>query len=195
MNDTIIARTGGLLVSLLRQKLAPEVIADPGLIGLCAPQEKGDFALGVWLYDIRECMQLSSHEMVTVDSTRQKFPSVYVNLYYMITPYSGGDTKYRAEEEALIFGKVIRTMKDAAVIDLSGCGDADGSEPVCQIVFQDLGMEEKQRIYPAPGGYRTSLFYEVGPLEISSAKERSVRRVVDLSYSVGEMEHAGDMRR
>lgn len=192
MNDTIIARTGGLLVSLLRQKLVPEVIADPGLIGLCAPQEKGDFVLGVWLYDIRECMQLNSHEMVTVDSTRQKYPSAYVNLYYMITPYSGGDTKYRAEEEALIFGKVIRTMKDAAILDLSGLGDADGSEPVCQIVFQDLDMEEKQRIYQAPGGYRTSLFYEVGPLEISSARERSVRRVVELSYSVGEMEYAGE---
>lgn len=191
MKYTGIARAGGMLVSILRQKLVPEVIADPGLIGLCAPQEKGDLVLGVWLYDIRECMQLNRHEMVTVDSRRQKYPSVYVNLYYMITPYSGGDAKYRAEEEALMFGKIIQTMKDAAVLELSGFEEADGSGPVCQIVFQNLSMEEKQRIYPAPGGYRTSLFYEVGPLELSSEKERSVQRVLDISYAVGEMEDAG----
>ncbi len=186
MKYTGIARAGGMLVSVLQKGLVPEMIAEPGLIGLCTPQEKGDFVLGVWLYDIRECMQLNRHEMVAVDDRRQRYPSVYVNLFYMITPYSCGDVKYRAEEEALMFGKILQTLKDAAVLELSGLEDADGGEPVCQIVLQNLSMEEKQRIYPAQGGYKASLFYEVGPLEISSEKERSVRRVVDISYDIGE---------
>lgn len=169
--------------------MVPETVRNPEQIGLCEPQEPGDFTVGVWLYDIQECMQLNSHEMVTIDSGRQKYPSVYVNLYYMITVRSAGDVRYRAQEEALMLGKIIQTMKDAAVVELSREEDTDGSEPVCQIVLQNLTMEEKQRIYHVPNGcYKTSLCYEVGPIEISSEKERSVRRVAELSYTIKEKE-------
>lgn len=189
MRYTGIARTGEKLVALLQKAMVPELLANPGMIGLCGPWEKGDFAVGVWLYDIQECVQLNVHEMVTIDSSRQKYPSIYVNLYYMITPYSAGDVRYRAEEEARLLGKILQTMKDGAVLDLSGETDLHGMEPACQIVLLHLDMEEKQRIYHAPDGcYRTSLFYEVGPIEISSEKERQVRRVVDVSYTIKEAE-------
>lgn len=187
MKNTGIAAIGELLIMLLRSHMVPGTVRYPEQIGLCEPQETGDFTIGIWLYDIQECMQLNHHEMVTIDSNRQRYPSIYVNLYYMITARSAGDVKYRAKEEALMLGKIIQTMKDAAVLEISGIEDADGGEPVCQIVLQNLTMEEKQRIYHVLDGcYKTSLFYEVGPVEISSEKEKHVQRVTELSYEVDE---------
>ena len=187
MRYTGIAQVGELLVALLQSHMVPGTVRYPAQIGLCEPQEAGDFSVGVWLYDIQECVQMNRHEMVTIDSRRQKYPSVYVNLYYMITARFAGDVTYRAKEEAMMLGKLLQTMKDTAVLDLSGIEDADGGEPVCQIVLQNLGMEEKQRIYHVSDGcYKTSLFYEIGPIEIASEKERNVQRVTGLTYEINE---------
>lgn len=189
MRYTGIAQVSALLVEVLRSHMVPEIVRQPDQIGLCEPQETGDFMVGVWLYDIQECMQLNRHEMVTIDSRRQKYPSVYVNLHYMITARSVSDLKYRADEEVRMLGKILQTMKDTAVLELSGLEGADGGEPVCQINLKNLPMEEKQRIYHVPDGcYKTSLFYEVGPVEIASEKERSVRRVTELLYTLDEKE-------
>ncbi len=34
--------------------MAPEVVKSPRQIGLCHPAAKGDYRVGIWLYDIRE---------------------------------------------------------------------------------------------------------------------------------------------
>lgn len=192
MRYTGIAETGERLLRLLREAMVPEPVAYAKQIGLCAPPDRGDCMVGVWLYDIRECGELKSRRMVTVDSERQRYPSTYVNLYYMITAYSDGDIKYRAGQEAHMLGKIIQTLGDAAVIDYAGQqGCADGS--VSQIVPLDLPMEDKLRIYHVPdGSYKTSLFYEIGPVELESERERRVRRVVDVSYTI---EESGRQRR
>ncbi len=191
MNYTGIARAGEALAEVLRASMVPEVVKHGEQIGLCAPQDKGDFSVGIWLYDIRECGQMNTHEMVTIDSERQKYPSVYVNLYYMITAYSAGDLKYRAMEEALMLGKIIQTLSDTAVIDIAK--ETENAEPACQIILLELTTEEKMRICHVPdGAYKTSLFYEVGPVELASEKRRKVRRVVDMAYEVKETD--GDRR-
>lgn len=186
MKYTGIAQTGERLLELLQREMVPEAVSHAKQIGLCAPPERGDYLVGIWLYDIRECAELRSHRMVTLDSERQRYPSTYVNLYYMITAYSDGDIKYRARQEAQMLGKIIQTLKDAAVID--GGGMSGGrEEPASQIVQLDLPMEDKLRIYHVPdGSYKTSLFYEIGPVELESEKEHSVRRVVDVSYTLEE---------
>lgn len=186
MKYTGIAEMGEALVALLRKEMAPEVVTFGEQIGLCAPGERGDYLVGVWLYDVRECGELKSSRMVTVDSERQRYPSTYVNLYYAITPHSDGDLKYRAQQEAHMLGKIVQVLKDAAVID---CAGQQAGGVSSQIVQLDLPMEEKLRIYHVSDGiYRTSLFYEIGPVELESEKERSVRRVVDVSYTLKERE-------
>lgn len=186
MNYTGIAETGEALVALLRREMVPEVVTYEQQIGLCAPGERGDYLVGVWLYDIRECGELKSGGMVTVDGDRQRYPSTYVNLYYAITPHSDGDLKYRAQQEAHMLGKIVQALKDAAVIEYTGRPDGGINSQIVQI---DLSMEEKLRIcHVSDGAYRTSLFYEIGPVELESKKERSVRRVVDVTYTLKERE-------
>lgn len=187
MKYTGIADVSNALAERLREYMVPELVKSPYLIGLCSPGDKGDFMVGIYLYDIRECEELRNHDMVTIDSSRQKYPSSFVTLFYMITAYSNGDIRYRAEEELRILGKVIQILKDYAVLDGSTF-EGDGNGQRCSIEMQNLSMEEKIHLFNVPGmGYKTSLFYEIGPVEIESVRTKHVKRVVDITFGVEEM--------
>lgn len=188
MRHTAIAEAGNMLTELLRASLVPEVILNQDHIGLCSPADKGDLALGIYLYDIRECEELRSHSMIMVDPSRQKYPSSYLNLYYMITAYSNGDLKYRAEEEARILGKTVQVLSDHSVFEemIQGQGLPEG-ETVPTAQFLNLSMEDKMRIWNVPNtAYKPSVFYKMGPIEIESEKVRTTQRVVDVAFLVEE---------
>ena len=52
-----------------------------------------------------------------------------------------------------------------------------------RIQMQDLEMEEKVRLWTVPNAaYRTSLFYNAGPVEIQSVRKKSVKRVMEINY-------------
>lgn len=184
MRYTAIAETGNALVEKLRTYMVPEAVLNPEHIGLCSPEEKGNLALGIYLYDIRECEEIRSHSMVMMDVRQQKYPSCFLNLYYMITAYSNGDIKYRSEEEHKLLGKTVQVLKDYGVFEHmeQGKGLPDGETmPAAELL--NLPLEEKLRIWNVPDtAYKTSLFYKVGPVEIQSEKTRKVSRVIDAVF-------------
>lgn len=183
MSYTRIAEAGNALAELLRHHLVPGVVKDPDHIGLVHPIDRGDCKVGIWLYDICECGELQSHSMISIDSRRQKYPSCYVRLFYMITAFSGSDIRYRAAEEQEILGKVIQVLKEYAVLE--GLCGSSGEEMRCMISLQNMTMEDKMHIFNIPNKeYRTSLFYELGPVEIESEKLRDVTRVVRTGFEV-----------
>lgn len=182
MKYTGIAQTAEALAELLRREMTPEVVKEPERIGLCSPSERGNMSVGIWLYDIRSCGELQEHVPRTVDSLRQKQPPCHVSLYFMITAYSDGDARYQAGEEQRILGKVLQALKDSAVL-----AEASDEEKICSVNLLNLPMEEKMRIFNVPNmAYRTSLFYEVGPVEIESEKIVETARVVDVQFTVEE---------
>lgn len=191
MQYTVIAKTGAMLVDIIRKALVPDLVKYDEQIGLCSPSDKGDCAVGVFLYDIAECSELKTHTMVTLDSQWQRYPSAYFNLYYMITAYSNSDIKYKAQEEAILLGKVLQCLMDTSVIDWAQAADEDAENDLpTQITLLPLTMEEKCRIFPIQNrSFQPSLFYEVGPVALASEKTRVVKRVVDAAYSVTEKEH------
>ncbi len=186
MQHTAIAEVGNILVKRLRAHLTPEVLADPNQIGLCSPEERGDLILGIYLYDIRESDELRRTSMVTVDASRQRYPSICLNLYYMVTAYSKGDLKFRAEEEQKILGKVVQVFASYPSLDeLAGDQSTDVEPVVPAIVMQNLPLEDKLRIWTVPNAaYRTSLFYKIGPVEIESERFRETRRVTDAEFTL-----------
>ena len=188
MRHTAIAEAGNTLVEFLRTHMVPETIMNPDHIGLCSPADKGDLALGICLYDIRECEEIRSHTMIMLDPSNQKYPPSFLNLYYMFTAYSNGDIKYRAEEEQRILGRTIQILCDHAIFEhmVQGSGTPDG-ETVPTIEIQNLTMEEKMRIWSVPNtAYKTSLFYKLGPVEIESERTKGAQRVVDAAFAVEE---------
>lgn len=185
MSDyTKIADTGNGIVTLLKDALVPELLNSPDQVGLCSPEDHGDFAVGVWLYDVREDTSIQAHEMTNIGRNTQRYPSTYLTLHYMITLYLQSDLKYRAPQEHQIFGRIIQALRDNAAMDPDSFTPVEGIEgATIRIQLQNLEMEEKLRLWTVPNSaYRTSLFYTAGPVEIQSTRKRTVKRVREIDY-------------
>lgn len=181
---TRIADTGNGILTLLRDSLIPDLLNSPDQIGFCSPEDHGDFAVGLWLYDIKEDTSIQAHEMTNVGRNTQRYPSVYLTLSYMITLYLQSDLKYRAVQEHQILGKIIQTFRDHASMDPDMFTFVEGQNQTgIRIQMQDLKIEEKMRMWTVPNtAYRTSLFYTAGPVEIQSTRKKSVKRVQEIDY-------------
>lgn len=189
---SMIAEVGNSIVRLLRDNLVPEVIANPDAIGLCEPQERGDYIVGIYLYDVRECDDVRATSMVNVGMARQKYPPMYVTLSYMITAYSNGDVKYRSGEEQKILGRVMQVLYDNALLDSNTLEplpkeNRTSSDMNLRIQLQNLSYEEKQKIWNIPSkAYKLSLFYKVAPVEIESMRVKNITRVTEIGISYQE---------
>ena len=185
---TSIAEVGMAIVRLLRRELVPDTLQNPGAIGLCSPTDRGDYMVGIHLYDIRESEELRVNTMIARGAQELLYPPSYVNLYYMITVTSTGDIKYRSEEEHKILGRIVQVLADYP------CLDRETLEPVTsrkqldvELSMQNLTLEDKMRIYSVPNaGYKLSLFYRAAPVEIESKKSRRTVRVMEAEFGLEE---------
>ncbi len=181
---TKIADTGNGILALLTEALIPELLNSPDQIGLCSPDEHGDYAVGVWLYDVKEDSSIQAHEMANIGRNTQRYPSAYLTLYYMITLLLQSDLKYRAVQEHQIMGRIIQAFRDKAALNpdtFAPTGESGGAN--IRLQMREMNIEEKVRLWTVPNAaYRTSLFYTAGPVEILSTRKRSVRRVQEIDY-------------
>jgi hypothetical protein len=187
---TVILEVGNALVNLLRENLTPDIIQNPDAIGLCSPDDKGDIVLGLHLYDIRESEEIRLNDMQNLDVGRQRNPSAYLTLSYMITAYSTADVKFRAGEDHKILGKVVQVFHDNSVLSAATLDPVErAAEMSLRIRMVNLEVEEKQRLWNFPNNpYRVSLFYRISPVEVESARIKSVQRVVQVDLGVKEQE-------
>lgn len=186
MGYNIVSEVGNLLVQLLCRELVPDVVQHSDNIGLCSPDEHGDFQLGIYLYDISENMENPVSGMVNAGPSRQQYPPTYLNLHYMITAYSESDLRFRALQEHQILGKVVQVLRDYSVLTEEMLG-GDVNTPA-RIEMQQMDRDEKMRVWNFPNvPYKLSLFYKVQPVEIKSTKTREVTRVRETVFSVQEV--------
>lgn len=188
---TGIADTGEGILRLLRDALVPGLLGSPDQIGLCPPEDHGDLAVGVWLYDVKEEVNIQMHDMVHVDRQSQRYPSIYLTLYFMITLYLHGGSR-----EHQIMGRIIQALRDQPVLDAECFAPArEASGLNIRLQMQNLPIHEKMRIWTVPNAsYRASLFYTAGPVEIRSGRKKAVQRVRDIQYRfIGEQEGEGMM--
>lgn len=186
---TRIADVGNALTTILRKDLVPEIIRSEDLIGLCSPSDKGDVSLGIYLYDIRQSEGVQSHDMIALSANRQKYPSSYYTLYYMLTAYSNSDLKFRSEEEQKILGRVLQILNDNKVLDAKTLEIKEelGSMDL-RIESLSLNSDEKLKLWNMPSvPYRLSVFYKIYPIEIESTKIRNIRRVTEVDFAVKEI--------
>lgn len=187
---TIITEVGNALVNLLRLKLVPDTVQNPDTIGLCSPWDKGDFIVGIHLYDIEESTEIRANTMISAGIDERKHPPAYVSLYYMITVYSAGDVKFRSSEEQKILGKILQVLNDCPCFDKDTLESVPLKRPM-DITFrmQSMSLEDKMRIFSAPNtGYKLSLFYKAAPIEIESMRSQHIPRVTDIDFTIYEQE-------
>ena len=184
----VIADVSDALVKLLREGLVPEIIPNSEGIGVCHPSDKGDISLGVCLYDVKNNTDIVSTDRVSVGTGQLREPSVFLDLYYMITAYSSSDIKFRSLEEAKILGRAIQVIEGTFVLRGSVFGKPFSEmrhEP--RIELLNLETEEKNRIWNMPNQpYKLSLFYRVYPVELVSEKITKITRVVEMDITVGQ---------
>ena len=190
----IISDIGEALVKMLRAGMVPDIISNAEQIGVCHPTDKGDVSLGICLYDVRRNIDIDVTDSVPVGDDKLRAPSVYLDLYYMITAYSSSDIKFRALEEAKILGRAMQLIEGNPVMKPEIYGKAFSDmlyRPRIEMV--ELETEEKHRIWNIPDQpYKLSLFYKVYPIEIESERIRDITRVTETDFTFGQINEQGD---
>ena len=185
---TIISDVTEAIIKILRAGMVPDVIPNTEGIGACHPSDKGDIVLGINLYDIKRNTDIVAMDSVAVGTGKRRAPSLFLDLYYMITAYSTSDIKFRSIEDAKIIGRAIQLLEGNSVLNGDILGkSAAGLRFAPKLEFLDLESEEKTRLWNIPDvPYKTSIFYKVYPIEIESLKITDVTRVVAADFTVEE---------
>lgn len=194
MSDySVIADVSRIMVSKLQRVLVPDLISGNDKIDVCSPAEHNDISLGLFLYDIMESEEIRrSTMMVSGMSNKMVYPPIYLNLYYMLTPYFMGNVKYRSIGEQEALGKIIQYFHDYPIITYDELNSTDDGGTDLRIELLRLDMEQKQRIWTFPNEpYRTSLFYKISPVVIHSSRYRNITRVSDARINVNSVEGNG----
>lgn len=181
MSYTMIANVGNTLTGLLKENLVPRIIPNDGLIGLCSPNDNGDFVLSVYLYNIEQNQNMRMNSYISQGVDIQVRPPIFLNLYYMITPHSQSEVKFKSYENQIILGKVIQVLNDCARI-------VDNSGNALNIDMINLSDGEKKNLLSnfETKNNNLSLFYKVSPVEIESTNTRHIVRITDVDFSTGE---------
>ncbi len=182
---TMIADVGEKLVSILQRELVPAVLPNPNEVGLCSPEDHGDISLGLFLYDVKESEEVRQQGAAVIKKEKLMKPPIYLNLYYMITAYSGGDIRYKLTQEQRILGKVMQAFYDYPMIPLEEVDKDAVNGMDLRIQMQKISIDEKSRIWNFPNvGNKLSLFYKVSPVAIESELTSDMTRVTDLDITV-----------
>lgn len=183
-NYTVIADASEAILRILKEALVPDVIPDLNGIGLCSPQDSGEYTLGVFLYDIQESDEIRQFHMQDLDEKRQQGPPVFLSLYYMITAYSQSDPKFRMIQEERILGRVIQSFHDAPVLE--------AAEEEIRLQLMKLSTEDKTKLWNFSGKpYTVSVFYKAAPVRLDSAAVREVSRVRRTDFNTAPFQDQG----
>lgn len=183
---SVIAEISEKIAEILAANLVPEILPDRNSIGFCSPEEKGDYSLGIHLYNLEKSNELSYSGMVNKGMREQQYPPQILSLYYMITAYSKSDLRFRAIEEQKILGIAMQTISDNSSIAGSVFGnEALGSD--VHIELLDMSYDDKVKIWSdSTKNYKPSIFCKVTPVELESLKKKSIARVKDFSISIDD---------
>jgi hypothetical protein len=174
------------LIRLLREQMTPDPIPQPELIGLGAPDDKGDYYLSLFLYNIRESGDNRKTEMISRGTGQIQYPPMSIDLHYMMTVQSPADLQSRALDEQRIMGRAMQVLYDNSVLRGSSVVGtlAEKGEEV-RIVMDNIsanGMIEMWNFADSP--YRLTISYIVGPVFIDSTRVKSTKRVLERDFTV-----------
>ena len=185
MSDyTAIADVGETLKKLLWDHLKGDsvtksIIASEDQITLSSPEEvESDKKLSLFLYQVTENAYLKNKEMQIVNSTKQKYPPLSLNLFYLITPHT-----QKRESDHIVLGKVMQIFHDNSILRGSVLqGSLVGGREEIKLILSPLSVDELDKLWNVifkSKPFKLSVCYEVTPVWIESMREREVKRVTE----------------
>lgn len=186
----VIADVGQAMVALLGKFMVPEVIQKKEQIGLCHPKEPGEYKVAIYLYDVRESQMIRNMPKRWIGEDQRKFPSIYLDLYYMLVPFSRGDIRYRQEEEHKILGKMIQVLRDYPNLNCNtyqAAVETENSADTIQIELLDISYEDKIQVWNSlDEAIHTALYCKANPVELESNRSEDIKRVREMQMQFGE---------
>ncbi len=171
MKYTAIAQVSRQIVELLREELTPDLLRKGDAVGLCSPDNKGDFSLGVYLYSVEQSEQARISGRINQSLFTEKYPPLVLDLFYMITPYLKSDVKFLSEEEQTLLGRVLQIINDHSVL-------VQEEDEIVTLELCNPTLEEREKIWNTPSQpYRVSAFVTARAVIVESARSKEISRV------------------
>ena len=179
---TAIADIGETLKKLLWDHIkddavAKSIIESEEQITFSSPEEvEADKKLSLFLYQVTENAYLKNEEMQLVNSTKLKYPSLSLSLFYLVTSHTP-----KRENDHILLGKVMQIFHDNAILRGSVLQGRLAGEDL-RVILNPLSVDELNKLWSVISKakpFRLSLSYEVTPVRIESMREREVKRVIE----------------
>jgi hypothetical protein len=184
-----IADTGSTIIKLLRDNMCPEPVPNQESILMCPATEKGDYLLGLHLYDIQESGDYRQVNMVNVSERIRRHPPLALTLFYMLTVNSTAHISSKSIDEQRILGRAMQILYDYPIIVPSASGNDNGNVPPIGITPHSMTYEEKSRIWSSLNvPSRLALYYKVSPIIIDSTRTVESSPVTSIDIIWGKKE-------
>jgi len=183
MSDyTAISDVGKTLIKLLWDNIkddgtANSIIGSENQITLSSPEEiESDKKLSLFLYQVTENAYLKNEEMPSLNTTKLKYPPLFLNLFFLVTPHTEN-----SDNDHIILGKVMQIFHDNSILRGSVLPDSLVGDEL-KLILTTLSIEDLNKIgtvISKSKPYRLSVCYEVTPVAIESMREGEVVRVTE----------------
>lgn len=193
---TVIGIVGEILKRLLRDNLSSSFsgsFSSPDSVTLFSPKElEGESAerLSLFLYQIGENAYMKNQPMERVETGKLKYPPLSLNLFYLLTPYSGEETSaIRGWDLHTILGRAMQILADNAslegpalrdLLQAINQGDYYGRLENIRIILNSISLDDLTKIWNSlDTSLRLSVCYEVRVIMIESERRKKIQRITE----------------
>ena len=184
---TIIADVSSYIVKTLREKMCPEPVPSPNNIEISSPAAQDvDYIVGLYLYEIKEEMQVSRPPVVERGRIQLVQPPRPYSLYYMVFINGSSQMGLKAPDIQKIIGRIAQIVNDnSSVYPQQLQPWLDEGEPPIVLSQAKMTLEEEVRVWQAINKpYEISLFYKAAPVFLSSEIVVEPPRVSEATFGI-----------
>lgn len=158
------------LITLFSHALS-DMFPGEGRVGICTPDDPRDLMLGLYLYSIRPCYDITPQPLIQKGSGFREQAPQFLTLYYLMTAYSKAEDAHKTREEHNILFRAVETLLNTPVLTERELGSRPGTYiDRLQLRMIDLTPEEMSNIQNSrDGSYKLSVGFCVTPVEVSAA--------------------------
>lgn len=163
------------LIALFSRSLS-DLFPGSGRVGICTPGDPRDLMLGLYLYSIRPCYDITPQPLIQKGSGFREQPPHFVTLSYLMTAYSKAEDAHKTQEEHNILFRAVETLVNTPVLTERELGFRPGAYiDKLQLRLLDLTPDEMSNIQSfRDSPYRLSVGFCVTPVEIPAAAGEAV---------------------
>lgn len=163
------------LITLFSRSLS-ELYPGPGRVGICTPDAPRDLMLGLYLYSIRPCYDITPQPFIQKGSGFREQAPHFLTLSYLLTAYSKADDAHKTREEHSILFRAVETLLNTPVLSERELGFRPGTYiDTLHLRLLDLTPEEMSNIQNFRDvTHKLSVGFCVTPVEVSALAGEAV---------------------